>query len=105
MTSNASFGINIAHALSPTHTHTHTHTHTYTCTVHTHTCTCTCIAHTYTHNTNYMATVEIRYRALQVTCQRLEAWLTCYVECHHGNASLNQVTNYSKSNKDPTESI
>ena len=32
------------------------------------------------------------YRALQVTCQRLEAWLSCYVECHHGNASLNQVT-------------
>ena len=32
------------------------------------------------------------YRALLVTCQRLEAWLSCYVECHHGNASLNQVT-------------
>ena len=30
--------------------------------------------------------------ALQVTYQRLEAWLSCYVECHHGNASLNQVT-------------
>ena len=26
------------------------------------------------------------------TCQRLEAWLSCYVECHHGNASINLVT-------------
>ena len=34
------------------------------------------------------------YRALQVTCQRLhvEAWLSYYVEYHHGHASLNQVT-------------
>ena len=31
------------------------------------------------------------YRALQVTCQRLEAWLSCG-ECHHGNASLDLVT-------------
>ena len=35
---------------------------------------------------------DSNYRALQVTCQRLEAWLSCYVECHHGNASLNQVS-------------
>ena len=25
-------------------------------------------------------------------CQRLETWLSCYVECHHGNASLNVGT-------------
>ena len=35
---------------------------------------------------------HIHIRALQVTCQSLEAWLSCYVECHHGSASLNQVT-------------
>ena len=34
----------------------------------------------------------IYYGALLVTCQGLEAWLSCYVECHRGNASLNQVT-------------
>ena len=33
-----------------------------------------------------------QYRALQVTCQRLEAWLSCCGECHHGYASLNPVT-------------
>ena len=32
------------------------------------------------------------YTALQVTCQRLEAWLSCCGECHHGYASLNLVT-------------
>ena len=35
---------------------------------------------------------NVPYRALHVTCQRLEACLSCCVECHHGNASLNQVT-------------
>ena len=29
---------------------------------------------------------------LLYTCQRLEAWLSCYVEFHHGNTSLNLVT-------------
>ena len=32
------------------------------------------------------------YRALQVTCQRLEGWLSCYGDCHHGNAFQNLVT-------------
>ena len=39
--------------------------------------------------------VFMLYRALQVTCQRLEAWLS-YVECHHGNASLNQLLQSNK---------
>ena len=30
------------------------------------------------------------YRALQVICHRLVAWLSSCGECYHGNASLNQ---------------
>ena len=47
-------------------------------------------AHMHTKAIPYKA--KLLYRALQVTCQGLEAWLSCFVECHHGNASLNQVT-------------
>ena len=32
------------------------------------------------------------YRTLQVTCQRLEAWMSSCGEYHHGNASLNLFT-------------
>ena len=32
------------------------------------------------------------YRALQVTCQRLEAWMSSYGENHHASASLNLFT-------------
>ena len=32
------------------------------------------------------------YRALQVTCQRLEAWMSSCGEYHHGNALLNLFT-------------
>ena len=44
------------------------------------------------HVHNCMHRYEHIYRALQVIYQRLEAWLSCYVERHYGSASLNQVT-------------
>lgn len=42
----------------------------------------------------------MKYRAWQVTCQKLEAWLSCYVECHHGISKSSY--DYSESNNGST---
>ena len=45
-------------------------------------------AHSAGHSTFQLYYIKYLYRALQVTCQRLEAWSSCG-ESHYGNAYLN----------------